>query len=627
MTALHLFRDHPVPLDIIMQRIVVLGTSGAGKTSGQRSLAERLWRDHKLRFGVFDLAEDWWGLKSSADGNSPGIPVVIFGGDHADLPLPTTGTEFARIVAKLEQPWIADLKALTKPKRLTFIGEANLELLRINKGNPVVIFYDECDSYAPETAKSKEGFFSADATEEVFKRGRKQGIFPVGITQRNAAISKDVVDLCQVALLYRAPGVIDQKVAVGYLGNSVSKKDADAILIELEHLPDGECYLVSKAPKMTMMLRVKVLQPTTFDSSATPKLGERRREPKVLAEPDLEKIRGQMAKDIEDAKADDPAALRLTIAQLKRDLAERPRVVEPVVTTERVEVPIVTEQQLKEASSIITRGHELVERLTADMREAMEDRREDIEKTLTEYVGDMGAFIGPLAAALALAKAPAGPKGWQGPTMARRLARPVTSDPRGGNGHRPVALVRLEDQERKVLHSVDGVTGPMQRILDTMETLYVLGIDTPTRVQVGIWLGVKSSSGSFKNYLGGLRTMELLEYVQPGDDGSLRLTNAGHAAARTAPVPTPNELLERVLGIFKITTQQAMLRVIMDAYPDVVSRAELAQRLPNPVSHTSGSFKNYLGAMRSAGIIEYVTGGDDGTVRASSVLFLEKAYA
>lgn len=622
MTAqLHLFRDHPVPLDIIMQRIVVLGTSGAGKTSGQRSMAERVWRDHKLRFGVFDLAEDWWGLKSSADGNSPGIPVVIFGGDHADLPLPTTGTEFARIVAKLEQPWIADLKALEKPKRLRFIGEANLELLRINKGNPVVIFYDECDSYAPETAKSKEAFFSADATEEVFKRGRKQGIFPIALTQRNAAISKDVVDLCQVALLYRAPGVIDQKVAVGYLGNTVGKKAADAILVELESLPDGECFLVSKAPKMTMMLRVKVLQPTTFDSSATPSLGQRRREPKVLAQPDLEKIRTQMAKDIEDAKADDPAVLRLTIAHLRRDLAERPRISEPVPVTERVEVAVVKPEQLAEAKRIVERGYELKDRLVEEMHATMESERDVIEKTLTEYVGDMGAMLGPLAAVLALVV--------KDDTHRARMRVNGSPQPVGGIARGRVVM-NGKDVTRKVASvkpMTEGITGPMQRVLDTMQTLYVLGIDTPSRVQVGIWLGVKSTSGSFKNYLGALKTAGLIEYVGAGDKGSLLLTDNGHVAANEMPVPSQSELMQRVLGIFKITTQQAILRVIMDAYPDVVSRAELAERIPNPVSHTSGSFKNYLGAMRSAGIIEYVTGGDDGTVRASPVLFLETVNA
>ena len=29
----------------------------------------------------------WWGLRVGADGRGPGYPVVVFGGEHADLPL------------------------------------------------------------------------------------------------------------------------------------------------------------------------------------------------------------------------------------------------------------------------------------------------------------------------------------------------------------------------------------------------------------------------------------------------------------------------------------------------------------------------------------------------------------
>ena len=29
----------------------------------------------------------WWGLRASADGKHPGLPIVILGGDHGDVPL------------------------------------------------------------------------------------------------------------------------------------------------------------------------------------------------------------------------------------------------------------------------------------------------------------------------------------------------------------------------------------------------------------------------------------------------------------------------------------------------------------------------------------------------------------
>ena len=37
---------------------------------------------------------DWYCLKSTADGKHEGIPVVVFGGDHADVPLEDSAGPF-----------------------------------------------------------------------------------------------------------------------------------------------------------------------------------------------------------------------------------------------------------------------------------------------------------------------------------------------------------------------------------------------------------------------------------------------------------------------------------------------------------------------------------------------------
>jgi len=47
----------------------------------------------------------WWGLRSSADGTTDGLPVVIFGGDHTALPLvETAGEVLAELVADERVP-------------------------------------------------------------------------------------------------------------------------------------------------------------------------------------------------------------------------------------------------------------------------------------------------------------------------------------------------------------------------------------------------------------------------------------------------------------------------------------------------------------------------------------------
>jgi hypothetical protein len=41
----------------------------------------------KQCFCAIDLKGDWYGLKSTADGKHAGIPIVVFDGDHADVPI------------------------------------------------------------------------------------------------------------------------------------------------------------------------------------------------------------------------------------------------------------------------------------------------------------------------------------------------------------------------------------------------------------------------------------------------------------------------------------------------------------------------------------------------------------
>ena len=54
---------------------------------------------------VIDPTGAWYGLRSAASGNAPGLPVVIFGGRHADVPLaPDNGAHIAEILVDLVVP-------------------------------------------------------------------------------------------------------------------------------------------------------------------------------------------------------------------------------------------------------------------------------------------------------------------------------------------------------------------------------------------------------------------------------------------------------------------------------------------------------------------------------------------
>jgi hypothetical protein len=103
----------------------------------------------------------------------------------------------------------------------------------------------------------------------------------------------------------------------------------------------------------------------TFDSCATPKIGQRRKEPKRLAAPDLDAIRARMADAIERAKENDPKALRVKIAEyqqqiegLKLDMEARAEDIaqqlsQTVVHTQVVEKLVVTDGQIESIGDLL----------------------------------------------------------------------------------------------------------------------------------------------------------------------------------------------------------------------------------------------------------------------------------
>src|ERR1700761_2632499 len=92
-----------IPTKILDQHLVVLGKTGAGKSSALRHIVEHLL-DHKKRVCIIDPKGDWWGLKSAADGNGAGYPVIALGDfkepKASDVPINShSGANVAELIA------------------------------------------------------------------------------------------------------------------------------------------------------------------------------------------------------------------------------------------------------------------------------------------------------------------------------------------------------------------------------------------------------------------------------------------------------------------------------------------------------------------------------------------------
>lgn len=81
-----------LPMTFLTSTQGILAKKRRGKSYTAQVQAEELLR-LKQQIVVLDPTGAWYGLRSSADGKRAGYPIVVFGGDHADVPLEATGGE------------------------------------------------------------------------------------------------------------------------------------------------------------------------------------------------------------------------------------------------------------------------------------------------------------------------------------------------------------------------------------------------------------------------------------------------------------------------------------------------------------------------------------------------------
>ena len=84
--TLRISRDFGFPTEAVTETFAILAKRGAGKTYTAAVLVEELLKAG-LHVVVVDPVGVWWGLRASADGAHEGLPIVVLGGEHGDVPL------------------------------------------------------------------------------------------------------------------------------------------------------------------------------------------------------------------------------------------------------------------------------------------------------------------------------------------------------------------------------------------------------------------------------------------------------------------------------------------------------------------------------------------------------------
>lgn len=568
-----------IPAAALNQHIALLGKTRSGKSSVMRRITEGLLDEH-LPVCIIDPKGDWWGLKSSADGKKAGYPVVIFGGEHADVPLNAhAGSHIAELVATGNRPCIIDLGGWMVGERTRFFIDFASTLFRLTKGSRWLVI-DECHNFAPQgKVVDPDAGKMLHWANRLASEGLGKGLAIIAASQRPQKVHKDFLTCFETLIAMRVIHPLDRGAVKDWIDGCPDAKKGAEVLASLASMGRGEGWAWS--PEIGFgPERVKFPMFSTYDSFRD-RSAERSHQLRGWASVDLDDVKAKLAKVVEEAKANDPKELRRQVSELTAALTKaeqaKPAAAKPEI--QKVDVPVVTDADLKRIELAASMVERAIERASAHLANTVGGVADPL-KAILARVKTIKA--GPDPIALARKAVDFGSSVASAQTVVGRPVKPIQPRPIAGDG---------------------SITNPMQRILDAVAWWNAFGIAQPKREAVAFIARYTPTSGGFNNPLGTLRTMGLVDYPAAG---LVALTDSGRASANQPDSsPTRDEAHDRVRSVL-----DGPKRRIFDALLSlggVAPREVLAEK--SQYEPTSGGFNNPLGTMRSIGLVDYPSSG------------------
>lgn len=558
-----------LPKEIFAQHIAVLGKTGSGKSSALRLMVEGLL-DDKQPVCIIDPKGDWWGLKSSASGKSAGYPVVIFGGEHADVPINAhSGSHVAELIATGNRPCIIDLGGWMPGERTRFFVDFASTLFRTTKGKRVIVI-DEVHNFAPQgKVLDPDAGKMLHWSNRLASEGRGKGLTILSASQRPQKVHKDFLTCAETLIAMRVIHKLDRDAIKDWIDGAGDAAKGKEVLDTLANMERGQAWVWSPEIKFGPKV-VKFPMFGTYDSFASD-ANSGAVNLKGWASVDLAEVSAKLAKVVEEAKANDPAELKKQIAELKR---AKPAAVADDKAIERAVASAVAERD----------RHWKCELQKAEKAHGSLATRLTKIKQLSTLNGD---------ATIAVNAPPQIAKSADIPTYKTSAIRQSVPQ----RAMQPVVVtgdIQLGKAERAILIA-----------------MHWLRDETATPAKVAFYSNYSSGSGGFNNALGRLRSAGLLSGWSITDEGSAMAETLGAYGK-----PSGDELrewLRQKLG----KAENALLDAMCDAHPNRLTNEQLGEASGYSVG--SGGFNNALGRLRS---IEAAEGYErDGGTKAADVFF------
>ncbi len=555
--------DFKLPVELVTTSLAILAKKRVGKSYTTDVFAEEMMTSG-APVGIIDITGAHWGLKSSADGKSPGHKMVIFGGRHADVPLEeNAGAVVARAVVEQRFSFILDFSIMSKSAMKRFLIAFLEEFYRINE-EPFHLICDEADRYAPQQPMGDEIRLVA-AMDDIVSRGGIKGIGVSIVSQRSAKVNKNIVTQCELLVVLRTVHHLDAKTIMDWIEMHATKEEAAEMLKSLPTLPVGTAWFWWPGDGAANIFeKISVRTRQTFDSGATPKAGEVRRQPKTLAQVDILKLGADIAATVQRAKDNDPTELKKRIKELERQVAAPAKVVSP---PERIEVPVL--------------DNATIQLMRTGIGEVGLVRTQLVK--LTEEAERLWKGFNDLAAKVAKAPATA--------SSARHIVTAAAP-------MRQAAATPVRKAEYGTSGGDQFISAGLRRVMISLA--HRPGLNNR---QLGIRSGISINSSTFRGHLAALRKNEWMR-----DEGDRRfLTDAGaEALGQYVPLPEGRDLLEHWLRELP-PGAAGILNALAAAAPRSLDYEQMAIAGETVVS--SSTFRGHMAKLRALELVEDVGRG------------------
>jgi hypothetical protein len=566
-----------LPVDTATEALALLGRRGKGKSTAARVIVEELIACH-VPVIVLDTTGVWWGLRSNSAGDGPGLPVVIFGGIHADVPLvDTAGALIADVLMDRRIPAVIDLSSFTKSgmRRFATAFVERVYQAASSRREPLHLVFDEVDEFAGQRARPETATLLG-AMEEVVRRGRSRGLGSSLITQRAAVVSKDILTQAGVLVAFAVTHPLDVKAIDDWISDHDDDGNASVVKATLSTLPVGTAWVW--APGDDILSKVRFRRPNTFDSSATPKVGKTLIVPKKLAPIDLDALGAQIAATVETGRAQDPKSLKLRIAELESQLAfardsvpAAPQPAEPVT----IEVSVVSRADLERLDAALTAAA------------AARDGLQTIIDGFTHSVENLASVTSGIRST----GQPPQPANNAAMRAAAAAPKPVVS--RAALATRPASEGQFTlSRAQRAIASALATHGEL------------------SYKQIGLMTGYSHTSGTFSNNISVMRVAGILE----GSKLGIILSAFGHEILGSfEKLPEGRDLITWWMGKLP-AAQGSILSALLEVWPDSLSNEQLAE--VTGYSGSSGTFSNNKSKLRTA---DLMSGGKDAMTAADTL--------